>query len=525
MILTALALALIATSPSEGASEPLLLDFHASWCGPCKTMRPHVERLAQAGYPIKSVDIDASPELAKRYKITGVPAFVVIDGDGKEMARSTGAQPPAEIAEMYRKVQAKLQAGANDRRALATSEGRSRPASARTIPASGTDDDPASDDAKTERELRDDQQSPENPKPWETVVRIKMHLSAQEIGYGSGTIIYSSAGESLILTCAHIFKLSNQATPPASQFPVRIDVDLFDGRLTRQTVHYVETVRGEAVDYDFVNDVGLIRIRPGRRLPAATVVPMTWTPSVGMNMITVGCSEGHDATAWDTKILRANVGMQHVGGGQKVPFSVLECEYAPRHGRSGGGLFTPDGYVAGVCDFADTNASRGLYATPRSIYRILDKNRLTALYRPETKGDERLLADNGASTPRRGNTKARGQTPPESGRAKITLPEPALMGIPELKVALGTPESKPVASKSAYTWQTRSATPAGGSDLDAKSEKGAGAVTAGMVMDPSPADFDRRPDPEGDDLDPKGFDPVLKPSGNAKWKPIKRSSD
>ena len=53
-------------------------------------------------------------------------------------------------------------------------------------------------------------------------------------------------------------------------------VDLFDGKLHGERpaqVHFVESVEGQAIDYDFTVDVGLIRIRPGRRLPASRVVP------------------------------------------------------------------------------------------------------------------------------------------------------------------------------------------------------------------------------------------------------------
>ena len=86
-------------------------------------------------------------------------------------------------------------------------------------------------------------------------------------------------------------------------------IDLFDGKLqgtkTGNMVHFLEAVEGQAVDYDFTRDVGLIRIRPGRRLPACRVVPGHWEPQSRMQVLTVGCSEGHDATAWHTIITKA----------------------------------------------------------------------------------------------------------------------------------------------------------------------------------------------------------------------------
>ena len=60
---------------------------------------------------------------------------------------------------------------------------------------------------------------------------------------------------------------------------------------------------------------------------------------------------------------------QYDGTGET--FHVIECKNPPKQGRSGGGLFTNDYYVAGVCDFADPQHGNGLYAEPASIYRLL----------------------------------------------------------------------------------------------------------------------------------------------------------
>src|SRR5205823_1633746 len=62
MTIATLLIALIATTNGDAAGEPLLLDFHASWCGPCQQMRPAIEKLIQKGYPVKSVDVDDAPD-------------------------------------------------------------------------------------------------------------------------------------------------------------------------------------------------------------------------------------------------------------------------------------------------------------------------------------------------------------------------------------------------------------------------------------------------------------------------------
>ncbi len=259
-----------------------------------------------------------------------------------------------------------------------------------------------------------------------------MHLSAKEWGFGSGTIIYSSAEESIILTCAHIFRVKGATQPLPKDFRVPITVDLFTGQLVTRNPAQVsrgeQDIVGEAIDYDFDNDVGLIRIRPGRKLPSSRVVPPWWHPEKGMKMYTVGCSHGEDATAWDTMILDPKITMSNTA--TRKTFSEIKCVHQPKEGRSGGGLYTTDGYVAGVCDFADPNEHVGLYAVPEAIHRLLDRNDYMALYKPTSGGSNAMLAANRATpkTPKTSNgTMVRAQSP--DGPPVVTLPSPALVGI------------------------------------------------------------------------------------------------
>ncbi len=67
MTIATLLLALLtATRPSSEAGQPtpVLLDFHADWCGPCRRLRPAVEQLIRKGYPVKSINIDRAQAVA-----------------------------------------------------------------------------------------------------------------------------------------------------------------------------------------------------------------------------------------------------------------------------------------------------------------------------------------------------------------------------------------------------------------------------------------------------------------------------
>ena len=448
----------VAGAPSNDSSAgAVLLNFHAQWCGPCHKVRPAVEELIRDGYPIKRIDIDEEPDLKRRYGVDAVPTFVVVDRDGRELGRLSGPRSAGDLARFYKTCAAKARPPAD----------ASQPPASRGDRRSGDEEGDEDRDVDADRTPRrrvaargvEDVERSEpafsNPKPWETVVRIQV-IGERTKGFGSGTVIYSTPEESLVLTCAHIFKLDGRKQAPPSKFPRRIVIDLFDGRLEGTDparVHYAESVEGKAADYDFTLDVGLIWMRPGRQLPASRVVPASWNLQERMRVVAVGCPEGRDATVWHTRVKRPRI-LNFLSGNPN--YEAIECDVAPKEGRSGGGLYTMDGYVVGVCNFAEPQGDHGLYATPRSIYRILDKNALASLYAPIRGDSGTALADR--RTPgqplRNGpGSVVRSQTPdadePVERRAdredgELLVPAPSLMGIAD-PVTTRT-QRKPVAA-------------------------------------------------------------------------------
>jgi S1-C subfamily serine protease len=299
------------------APDTTLLQFSSQRCQHCQSMQPVVAQLAQQGVNVQTIDVDQQLSVARQFQIAGVPTYVAVSG-GREVGRIEGVASPDKLTALV---------------------GASAPANA-TPTAAG----PLARQAAP---------SPDAARA--ATVRIKVE-DAGGYGFGTGTIVDTHDGEALVVTCGHLFR--------ESKGQGKITSDLFISGAA-------QTVDGQLIGYDLDRDIALISIRSGPGAKAAAVAPPGYTVRPGDRAFTIGCDKGADPSVRQTQITAVN---KYRG---KPNFTAAG---QPIDGRSGGGLFSADGFLIGICNAADPKDDEGLYAGLASIHWQLDQIGQSEIY-------------------------------------------------------------------------------------------------------------------------------------------------
>lgn len=406
-----------------GGSHVSLLYFTSDNCPACRSVRPSVQRLVAAGYPVSTINIDREPDLARQFRIQAIPTFVLMR-DGEELERITEAASQSRLVQMFSQVAppaqvagsavpadgrlqraqspagrggfqlprpfASLARGFGQKRApeeeslvqieqspAATEFAPPAPSTAEAeppVPSASFAATPAPPERRgfteetpvrprgadvgsaprTERELGATRlESPANGtslrrRALSATVRLRVDdLSGHAIG--TGTIIDTHGGESLVITCGHLFRDSSGRG--------RIAVDVFVDGAAR-------TVPGTLIRYDLDRDLGFVAIPAMSQDAVMKVAPAGYPLERGQTVFSVGCDQGQDPSVRDSRI----TGIDRYVGAPNI-----EVAGQPVEGRSGGGLFSADGYLIGVCNAADKRDNEGVFASLPAVQWELDR--------------------------------------------------------------------------------------------------------------------------------------------------------
>ena len=373
---TVLATALLGWQTVSHGGETALLDFTAEWCGSCRQMDPTVQRLKSRGYPVRRVDYDRERATAGALGVDALPTFVMLV-DGREVDRVVG---PASFERLEQMCRMAAKPSRMDRPSLQPVKYDPAKAASVEIPALRSDSGLPTDfgprvpaanassyaNGRSERIRATGLTLPGKDAESD---RLDAHLISASVrlriedadghSCGSGTIIDARNGKALILTCGHIFR--------DSQGKGRITVDLFGSTPA-------EHVPGTLVSWDDDRDVGLLWIETSSPVEVARVAPPSYRVSPGDEVVNTGCNNGDDPTVRHNRVTSVN---KFLGPPN------LQVGGLPVQGRSGGGLFSKEGLVIGVCNAADPQDNEGLYAALASLQAELDEAGMSFVYQPE----------------------------------------------------------------------------------------------------------------------------------------------
>jgi len=380
-----LAMLMMAADPGgQSLPDVVLLDFTNSYCPPCQQMVPLLQRMEHDGFPIRKIDTTQDPILTKQYGVTRIPTFVLLV-EGQEVKRFVGLTSEQDLRQVMKDAARKLdmQRRPDDadpeltRTAEAAASGPADPVppEAEIVEKpkrkglgaifahiregiTGSRSQPPRFEHPTFRGQSPDsgeQPANSNPLPMQSSVRVTVR-EGNTLDFGTGTIVYSVAGNSTILTCAHLFHdVGKDAIIKIERFQ--------DGR----PLSYPAKLIGGNKD----SDLAFLRIATASALPVSPIVSEDREVLEGDSVFSIGCSNGNVPTQLAMKIVSLN---RYNG-----PKNIV-CTQIPQRGRSGGGLFNENGELIGVCSAADREQNEGLYMASAAIRNLITALKLQALF-------------------------------------------------------------------------------------------------------------------------------------------------
>lgn len=309
-------------TPNSDKTLELLYFFDAS-CIPCQTMKPAVDRLVGQGFPIRMVSVDSKSKLAEQYRISAIPTVIVLFR-GHEINRESGVLSETQLRRLAKQ------------QLIGEKETR------------------------LDLDLEEALDAADMP-----TVRISVK-SDQGIKNGSGTILSSDFGQTVVVTCAHLFSHKTTGAP--------LEIEC---RLVPRP-HMLEKVVGKLELLDTKADLGIVTFSTPFPLPHAKLTSTSEPLPLETRLFSIGWPNG-SMPRIERHVLKAINKYERPDN--------LECSVPPKPGYSGAGLFKGDELV-GVCIAGDQAQQRGVYTAVGPILACLKKFELSRDVREEKRTEQ-----------------------------------------------------------------------------------------------------------------------------------------
>jgi S1-C subfamily serine protease len=370
--ISSLAVCLFLAAPGEmpptqppATSSITLVEFASSRCPHCQSMQPIVQQLTAQGIAIHVVDVEQQLAVAQQYQVKGVPTFVALRGS-QELGRIEGVTTADKLIAL----------------------------------AKGSEDTSPQRQQGIQRDETSGSALPPDQLARAATVRLKVE-DAGGYGFGTGTIIDTHDNEALVVTCGHLFR--------ESKGQGKITADIFSSGAA-------QTVDGQLIAYDLDRDIALVSLRTPIVVRPAMIAPPGYSVRPGDRVFTIGCDKGAEPSLRPTYITAVN---KYQG---KPNFTAAG---QPIDGRSGGGLFSSEGYLIGICNAADPADDEGLYAGLASIHWQLDQIGQAEVYQRAAQLAAATTAAPPASAAAPGVMLTSGQSQPQMPAAFAASPDMA----------------------------------------------------------------------------------------------------
>ena len=364
--------------------------FTSQGCAPCEVVKPAIAKLDAAGYPVTTVDIRTSPDWASHFRVTKTPTVIMVRNQ-QIVGRHAGILPHSELLQWFA-TSGYVLPGTSESAPLAQKSGiavasfadqsvDSSHAVAKSNTGkfdeannsfspiaslqSSTNQAQSTNGEFKSATLHKGTTQPANDSEriaLEATVRIKVE-DPKGFSYATGTVVHSHQNESLVVTCGHVFRESRGTGTISCEY----------GFADSQ----ISVASGELIFYDAeARDIALLVMKTnGDNITPVEIASKQTSIEKGTDAFSIGCDHGESPTIRDTRI------KNRAAYDGAIKYDIYG---RPVDGRSGGGLFTDDGRLIGVCNAAVVDVDEGIYTALDTIHWQFEHTNLAHLFGPAT---------------------------------------------------------------------------------------------------------------------------------------------